>query len=165
MAEMLDLINEKNEVIGQAPRKTIEKEGLLYRASEIFVFIDGKIVIEKRNKNKAKRPGYYSSVGETVQAGETFKESAVRGVKEELGLDAENLREIGETIIHDELYNDHHLMRVFVCEGKGEIKIQEEEVESAQLMDFKEVEALIKSGKKVTLNLVEGFEMIKRDKE
>ena len=159
--EMLDLINEKNQVIGKASRKKVEEKGLLYRASEVFVLVNKKILIEKRNKNKTKRPSYYSIVGETVQAGETFEEAAIRGVKEETGLTAENLNEIGNAIIHDELYNDHHLMRVFVCEGKGEIKIQGEEVENIQLMTNQEIEELLKSGKKVTLNLVEGFNMYK----
>ena len=40
--EILDLINEKNEVIGQKPRKEVERSGLLYRAAEVLCSRMGK---------------------------------------------------------------------------------------------------------------------------
>src|SRR3989344_6227930 len=86
--EIIDVIDENDNVLGQKPRSEVEKKGLLYRASEILVFVDGKLLIEKRSASKSKRPSHYSVVAETVKAGETYAEAAVRGVKEETGLDA-----------------------------------------------------------------------------
>ncbi len=157
--EILDLINEKNEAIGTAPRKEVERKGLLYRSSEIFVIAGGKIAVQLRSKNKTKRPEYYGIVGETVKSGETFEHAAARGVNEELGLEAVNLRQIGKRIVHDKKYNDNFLMNVFICTGRGEMKIDKAEVEEVVLMDENEVGTLIKSGKKVTPSLIEGFEM------
>ncbi|MBI4210835.1 MAG: NUDIX domain-containing protein [Candidatus Diapherotrites archaeon] len=161
MEEILDVINEKNEVIRQAPRSEVEAKGLLYRTAEIIVFMEGKIAIQKRAANKTKRPSHYSIVGETVKAGETFEEAAVRGVREELGLEARNLRKIGDKIVHDELYTDNMLMRLFTCEGEGRMEIDEGEVKEVKMLSVEEVQGLIASGVKVTPCLVEGLRMYK----
>ena len=161
MDETLDLINEKNEVIGLATRKEVEAAGLLYRSSEIFVFVGGKIAIQQRSVNKSKRPGYFSIVGETVKSGETFEHAAIRGVKEELGLNAKNLRKIGEKIIRDKLYNDNMLMALFVCNGEGKMEIDKSEVEQVILMSEKEIEHFLISREKISPALIEGFKMYK----
>ncbi len=165
MEEILDVINEKNEVLRQAPRKEVEEKGLLYRSAQIFVYYNNKIIIEKRSMNKSKRPGYYSNVGETVKAGEKVEAAAVRGVKEETGLDVQNIKKIGEEIILDRTYKDSFLMTLYVCEGKGEIKIQKEEVENILLLSIKEIENLIESGEKVSPALIKSLEFLKRWKK
>ena len=163
--EILDLINEKNEVLGQVSRQEVREKGLLYRSAQIVVFYNGKIVLEIRSKNKSKRPLHLSDVGETVQAGETFEEAAVRGVKEEIGLDAENLKEIGEEIINDGESNDNFLARYFICEGKGEIKIQEEELESVELVEEEKLSEFVASHEKVSPSLLVAIKFLKENKK
>lgn len=158
--EILDIVNEQDEVIGKADRKKVEEKGLLYRTAEIYVFIDGKILIQKRGPKKTKRPLHYSVVGETVKSGETYEEAAVRGVKEETNLEAKNLKELGKMIVFDKKYNDNFIMKVFRCNGAGKIKLQESEVKEAKTMGKKELEAIIK-GKKATPALIASYSMFK----
>ena len=159
MEEILDVVDEKDNVLGQKPRSEVEQKGLLYRSTEIIVLVNGKLLVEKRAATKSKRPSHYSLVGETVKAGETYEEAARRGVEEETGLDVAGLKSIGKTIIRDKKENDFYIMGIFTCEGKGKIKMQKEEVDEIKLLSEKEVEKLISSGGKVTPALVECFKL------
>ncbi len=161
MDEILDLVDENSNVVGQKPRSELEAKGLRYRVAEIIALVDGKILIEKRASTKSKRSGHYSVVGETVKAGESYEHAAVRGVKEETGLEAKGLKQIGKTIINDKTEKDFYIMGVFICEGKGKIKMQKEEVDEIKLLSPKEVEKLISSGEKVTPALVECMKLYK----
>jgi len=157
----LDVVDGNDNVLGQKLRSEVEAKGLRYRAAEIIVFVDGKILIEKRASTKPKRPGHYSVVGETVKARESYEHAAVRGVNEETGLDAKWLKQIGKTMIRDKNANDFYIMTAFICEGKGKIKVQKEEVDEVKLLSEKEVEKLINSGEKVTQALVECMKLYK----
>lgn len=161
MDEILDVVDENDNVLGQKTRTEVEAKGLRYRAAEIIVLVDGKILIEKRASTKPKRPGYYSVVSETMKSGESYEHAAVRGVKEETGLDAKGLKKIGKTMIKDKTANDLYIMTAFVCEGKGKIKLQEEEVDEIKLLSVQEIENLINSGEKVTQALVECMKLYK----
>ncbi|MCR4335627.1 MAG: NUDIX domain-containing protein [archaeon] len=162
MEEILDLINEKNEVIGKASRKEIEEKGLLYRCSGIYVQIGKKIVIEQRSHNKKIRPLNFSIVEETVKTGETFEEAAVRGVKEELGLDVQDLKELGVIHIQDKEYNDNFLLNFFLAKGIGKLLFDSEEVENIELKSIEEVEQLFSSGKKISPGFLESFKHFKK---
>jgi len=164
MEEMLDVVNENDEVLRQASRKEAEAKGLLYRASHVFVFFDGRIIVEKRSQEKSKRPGHYSIVGETVQAGENFEHAARRGVHEETGLMAENLRLLRKIIIHDEKEKDNMVYSDFMCKGTDTIKKQDSEVEEILFMGEKEIEEFIKKEKKITPAFIAAFNVYKEAK-
>lgn len=159
--EMLDLVNEQDKVIGQAPRKEVEEKGALYRVSGMFVFIGGKVLIEKRSENKKIRPGNYSIIEETLKSGETYEAAALRGTKEETGLEVNNLKEIGRKIIRDAEYNDNFIIRVFMSYGEGEIKMQKEEVEEIKLLNKNQLKELINSTENKSPALTESIEFLK----
>jgi len=153
--EMLDLINEKDKVIGKATRKEVNEKGLLYRCSGIYVLKNGLFLIQKRSANKKIRPGNWSIVEETVKSGETYEEAALRGVKEELGVKASNLKFIGKKIINDTEYPDYFSMAVFICEIKETPKIDKKEVELVKMITKKDLIAMTNSEKKITPTLME----------
>ena len=160
--EILDLINEKNEVIGQASRKEIEEKGLLYRCSGIYVQIGEKIVIEQRSHNKKIRSLNFSIVEETVKTGETFEEAAIRGVKEELGLEVQDLKELGVIHIQDKEYNDNFLLKIFLAKGIGKVIFDPVEIEKIELKSTGEIEQLFSSGEKISPGFLESFKHFKK---
>ena len=157
--EELDLINGQNKVIGKAPRKEIEKKGLLYRCAGVYVLVGGKICVQKRASSKKIRPLHYSIVEETVKSGETFKQAAIRGVKEEIGLGAKNLKALGEITIKDQAYNDNFLFKIFSAEGTGKISIDKNEVDSAKLLSFGGAKKLLASKEKTSPGFSKSFKM------
>jgi isopentenyl-diphosphate delta-isomerase type 1 len=94
--EIFDVVNDRDEVIGQAPRGQVHRQGLKHRAVHIFLFDpDGRLFIQKRAATKDTFPGRYdSSASGHVDSGEQYDACAVRELREELGLGvtAEGLR-------------------------------------------------------------------------
>ena len=159
--EILDLVNEKDEIIGTASREEVEEKGLLHRVSYVYVHYNGKIIVEKRSSAKSTRPKHYSVVGETVKSEESFEESALRGVEEEVGLEAIDLKKIGKILSLDEEENDNKIVELFVCKGKGEIKKQDEEVEEVKLMSKEEIEEFLKTEEKISPAFRDTFKVYK----
>jgi len=163
--EIIDLINENDETIGFATRSEVKQKKLLYRCAGIYLERNGKIALEKRSAKKEIRPGNWSIVEETVKSGETFEQAAIRGLKEELGLKAINLKFIGKKIIEDTKYQDKFMLGIFKCTAKGDLKLQKDEVEKARFLMPKQVEAMIKKGKNISPSLSETFEIYIKSKD
>ncbi|MFE2295859.1 NUDIX domain-containing protein [Streptomyces sp. NPDC059452] len=86
--EILDIVDENDEVIGQAPRGEATARGLRHRC----VFIEardaeGRVFVHRRTATKLVFPSYYDMfVGGVVGAGESYDEAALREAEEELGV-------------------------------------------------------------------------------
>ncbi|VVB98739.1 Isopentenyl-diphosphate Delta-isomerase [uncultured archaeon] len=162
MPEILDLVNEKDEVIGTAPREEVIQKRLLHRCADVYAIYNGKIVIEIRAASKCQRPLNYSVMEETLHTGEKYEAAAIRGISEELGLKAKWIKKIGKNLTRDPENGNQHFNGVFVAECEGEIKIDKNEVEEAVLMDFGKIRELLKREKKVSPALRESFGMFKK---
>jgi isopentenyl-diphosphate delta-isomerase type 1 len=90
-AEILEVVDERDTVVGSATRRAIHEKGLLHRAVHIFVFNSaGDLYVQRRAPNKDRFPNRLaSSASGHVDPGETYLESAVRELEEELGIRAE----------------------------------------------------------------------------
>ena len=92
--ELLDLVNEKDEVIGQVWKSEAHKDpGKIHREVAIAVFNEkGEVLLQRRSMNKTNSPGVWqiTSAGH-VMSGEDTKEAAKREVFEELGFEVDPL--------------------------------------------------------------------------
>lgn len=86
--EIFDVVNERDEVIGQRPRHEVHRLGLMHRAVHVLVFNSrGQVFLQKRSMNKDRQPGLWdSSSSGHVDSGEDYDTCAVRELGEELGL-------------------------------------------------------------------------------
>lgn len=96
--EFFDVVNEDNVVVRQELRSVVHRTGLWHRGMNIFLFTpDGKLLVQKRSKDKDTFPSALDcSVSEHVKAGEDYTETAVRGLREELGIEGIELRRLIE---------------------------------------------------------------------
>lgn len=152
MKEFLDIVNEKGMPIGQiVDRDTAHLKGIWHRTSHVWLVRKKngiiQILLQKRSMIKS-FPGCYdiSSAGH-IPAGEDFISSALRELKEELGVSAkvEELICCGDrTIIWDDVffgkeYHDRQYTRVFVLWKdleETEFCLQREELDSVRWMDL-----------------------------
>ncbi|WP_406338943.1 NUDIX hydrolase [Streptomyces sp. NBC_00649] len=87
-AEVLDIVDEHDRVVGQAPRGEAYARGLRHRC----VFIQardgaGRIFVHRRTPTKLVFPSLYDMfVGGVVGAGESYDDAALREAEEELGV-------------------------------------------------------------------------------
>ena len=93
--EYLDLVNEKDEVIGRKLRSEIYQEKLLnFRVVNAFLInSEGEMWIPKRSLAKKTFPGCLDmSMGGHVESGETYDQAFKRELLEELNLNADDLK-------------------------------------------------------------------------
>ncbi|WP_434588206.1 NUDIX hydrolase [Streptomyces sp. A5-4] len=87
-AEILDIVDENDEVVGQAPRGEAYARGLRHRC--VFVLArdgEGRYFVHRRTPVKLVFPSLYDMfVGGVVRAGESYDEAALREAQEELGV-------------------------------------------------------------------------------
>src|SRR5665213_5456 len=85
--EMLDIINEQDVIVGQAPIAKAHKEGLLHREVHVWFYTPkSEIIWQGRSKNKETFAGLLdATVGGHASAGQTPLEAAIRETKEETG--------------------------------------------------------------------------------
>ncbi|MGV9455750.1 NUDIX hydrolase [Streptomyces sp. NPDC003635] len=86
--EILDVVDENDRVIGQAPRGRVYAEGMRHRC--VFVQArdtQGRLFVHRRTPTKLVFPSLYDMfVGGVVGAGERYDVAALREAEEELGV-------------------------------------------------------------------------------
>jgi len=91
--EIFDIVNERDEVVGQNTRREVHARGLWHRAVHVLVFnARGEVFLQKRSMRKDIAAGKWdSSASGHLDTGEDYDACAVREVREELGLELEHL--------------------------------------------------------------------------
>eukprot|EP00009_Paramoeba_aestuarina_P004852 CAMPEP_0201511662 /NCGR_PEP_ID=MMETSP0161_2-20130828/4084_1 /ASSEMBLY_ACC=CAM_ASM_000251 /TAXON_ID=180227 /ORGANISM="Neoparamoeba aestuarina, Strain SoJaBio B1-5/56/2" /LENGTH=171 /DNA_ID=CAMNT_0047907245 /DNA_START=63 /DNA_END=575 /DNA_ORIENTATION=- len=90
--ELFDIFDEHGHHIGIKPRGKVHRDGDWHRSVEVFVVApkDGKtmMALQKRSAQKVVSPSAWDlSCAEHLEVGEPFYDGAIRGLKEELGLE------------------------------------------------------------------------------
>lgn len=87
--EYLDIVNENDIVIGKDLRSKIYAKGLSHNVRVVNIFLlnsKNELLIPLRSNNRKIFPNCYDfSCGEHVMSGEDYYDTAIRGLKEELG--------------------------------------------------------------------------------
>lgn len=86
--EVLDIVNERGEIIGYASRAEIHRKQLLHRVVHLLIFDSaGRLLLQKRSLAKDVAPGVWdTSVGGHIDRGESVDDALRREMHEELGL-------------------------------------------------------------------------------
>lgn len=127
---MFDVVNERDEVVGQAPRSEVHAKKLLHRAVHVLVYNSrGQLFLQKRSMLKDTAKGKWdSSSSGHVDSGEAYDPCAVRELREEIGL---HLNAPPQRILRIEACPDtgHEFVWVYRCESEGPFVLHPEEIE------------------------------------
>ena len=129
--EIFDIVNERDEVIGQRPRNEVHRLGLMHRAVHVLVYNSrGEMFLQKRSLKKDRQPGVWdSSASGHVDGGESYDTSAVREVKEEIGLDCgSGLKRLFKLPASPATDQEH--VWVYRFDSDGPLTLNEEEIDS-----------------------------------
>lgn len=139
-AEVFDVVNERDEVVGQEIRSEVHRLGLMHRAVHVLVFnAAGQVFLQKRSMKKDRQPGVWdSSSSGHVDAGEHYDACAVRELREEIGL---QLREPPERLfkLAASPETDQEHVWVYRCAAEGPFHLDAEEIERGDWFSCDEV--------------------------
>lgn len=138
--EIFDIVNERDEVIGQAPRKEVHAKKLLHRAVHVLVYNSrGQLFLQKRSMLKDTAKGKWdSSSSGHVDSGEDYDPCAVRELREEIGL---HLSASPERILRIEACADtgQEFVWVYRCSSEGPFVLHPEEIERGDWFTSEEI--------------------------
>jgi isopentenyl-diphosphate Delta-isomerase len=120
ISERITIVNDLDKVIGFGDYNYIHTRGILHRFVSIFL-LDNKrrILIQKRAHSKYHGNLFSESVSAHVKENEDYSDTAIRKLKEELGLENITLREMCKIKVDtkDDKYNWRNYAFVKVFEG------------------------------------------------
>jgi len=129
--ERICIVDGFDNVVRCASRREMRVDGLLHRVTYLIVFNSaGKILVQQRTGIKDWYPGRFDfAAGGVVQYGESYAQSAIRELKEELGIDAE-IKHQFKMYFEDRNTNPQTRSwgMVYTCICDGPFKLQAEEV-------------------------------------
>jgi isopentenyldiphosphate isomerase len=131
--EIFEVVNERDEVVGQAPRTVVHAQGLMHRAVHVLVFnARGAVFLQKRSMNKDKSPGLWdSSASGHVDRGEDYDACAIRELREEIGLSVAAPLERLFKLPACEATDQEHVW-VYRCEAEGPFTLNAEEIDRGE---------------------------------
>ena len=131
--EILDVVNDRDEIIGQRTRSEIHRLKLKHRAVHVLVFSSKQeLFLQKRSMNKDCFPGAWdSSASGHLDSGESYDACAIRELKEELGLvlvrPPERLFKIDACV-----ETGWEFIWIYRCRSDGPFTLHPEEIEGGE---------------------------------
>lgn len=140
-SEIFDVVDEADEVTGQATRAEVHAKDLLHRAVHIFAYNKrGDVLLQKRSALKDRHPGVWdSSVSGHLDAGETYEAAALRELDEEMGIREVAIEEIARVRPSEATGWEH--VRVFRTRFNGTPCYPAAEIETILWLDVGEVDS------------------------
>jgi isopentenyldiphosphate isomerase len=175
--EMLDIVDENGIPTGRIiEREDAHRHGIRHRTSHVWLlrihYGKVQVLLQKRSLNKDSFPGCYdiSSAGH-IPAGNGFLESALRELKEELGVavNADELIYCGQRQFefrekfHGLEFWDRQISNVYTLwldKEASEFAIQRSEVAAVMWMDWDMCSDMVKNRKALNCIWIEELEMI-----
>lgn len=175
--EYLDIVDENGEPTGKTvEREDAHRQGIRHRTSHVWLFRTNngraQVLLQKRSLNKDSYPGCLdiSSAGH-IPAGDGYAESALRELKEELGVNAvtEELVFCGTRRFEfREMFNgrefwENQVSNVYALRRdmeESDFTVQSSEVDSVRWMDWDECVDMVKNSTEANCIRPEELEMI-----
>jgi len=142
--ELIDILNNDLTVLKTCSKSETHKYGHLHASVHIWFYTDNaEILIQKRASTKIAFPNLWDvSVAGHISTGEIAIMSAIREVKEEIGLiiQEKELLKIGdfkECFQHKDDFIDNEIHRIYLCKftkDSNQLKLQKEELSEIKLI-------------------------------
>lgn len=157
--ELIDILDEQGNIIGQKMKSEAHKNGSWHQAAHIWIFNSkGEILLQKRAKSQEDYPGLWDvSAAGHLDLGEKPDKAAVRELFEELGVkvDISQLKkiEVRKIMIYEPKINfyNNEFVHVYLWKFNRDIrefKLQDEEVECIKFIPLDRFESDLKDPEK-----------------
>lgn len=129
--EVFDVVDEQDQVTGQATRAEVHAGKLLHRAVHVFVLNRrGELLLQRRSLLKDCHPGVWdSSVSGHLDAGESYEAAAIRELEEEMGITGVQAEEVARIPPSEATGWEH--VRLYLGRHQGSVRYPCSEIETA----------------------------------
>jgi isopentenyl-diphosphate delta-isomerase type 1 len=167
MTDRITIVDENDNVIGSEDRSVARTRGLRHRIVRVFlVNSEGKVLLHRRSEKLKDNPGKWDqSVGGHVDEGEDYITAARRETREELGVEADVLEEIGKFYIERDAPGGivRRFQTVFIARGDGPVKFDEGEIVEIRWFTIAEAEEFHSQHPDAfTKNFARAFELLQK---
>jgi 16S rRNA (adenine1518-N6/adenine1519-N6)-dimethyltransferase len=128
--EIFDVVDERDRVLRQASRHEVHKNKWRHRAVHVFVFNGkGELFLQKRSRWKDAYPSCWdSSAAGHLNAGDDYEETALREVREELGVEVRRVELLAK--IEANAMTGWEFVHVYRAEHEGPFRLPPAEIET-----------------------------------
>lgn len=143
MEEVVVLVNERDEEIGQMPKMEAHVKGVLHRAFSIFVFdVNRRIMLQQRALTKYHSPGLWTNTCcSHPREGEAVLDAGLRRLQEEMGFVTE-LNKVFDFVYKSDVGQgliEHEFDHVLIGHYNAEPVINPAEVEDWKWMEAEDI--------------------------
>lgn len=173
MEERIDILDELGQKTGASrTRSEVHRLGLWHRTVHIWLFdANGKVLFQLRARDKENNPGLYdTSCAGHISAGDSSLESAIREIREELGLEkrSEDLTYLFESrhssVLNSGTYLDNEFYDVYRGSISEDEKLklvpQPHEVDGFCFLSPRELESSLQKNPEKFVNHPKDFEYL-----
>ena len=141
--ELLATVDRNDQPLDPIDRATIHRENLLHRAVHIFILNrNGELLLQKRSYRKDKFPRRWdSSAAGHVNAGESYRDCAMRELKEELGITA-GLADLGRIAASE--VTGHEFIEIYAGIHDGPFSWNQHEIETGGFFELDMIDVWIR---------------------
>ena len=146
-SEIFDIVDENDQVIGQAPRSRCHGDpSLIHRVAHVLVFNRaGSLLLQKRSRGKDIQPGKWdTSVGGHLDPGEGYREAARREMEEELGITGIPLTYLYPSKIRNDIESEN--VATYLATYDGQVSFPLDEIEEVRFWTPAEIDAAVGTG-------------------
>jgi isopentenyl-diphosphate delta-isomerase type 1 len=152
MEPMIDVVNRKDEVIGQIPESQVHKNvEVITRAVTVLVYNSkGEILLQKRSKKMWRFPLHWTaSASGSINQGEEPITAAIRELKEETGVEVkkEDMTFMFKKYTEDDIKHIIYVYKAVINKVKD---VSNPEVDSVQYFSIKKIRDMIKNKEKIS---------------
>lgn len=161
-SELFDIVDENDNVIGQAARSRCHGDpSLVHRVAHVLVFNGrGELLLQKRALTKDVQPGRWdTSVGGHLDPGESYLAAACREMAEELGIAGIPLTFMYPSQMRNDFESENVI--TYLARYDGEIRFCREEIDAVRFWSAGEIEAALGTGA-LTPNFEQEWELFKQ---
>lgn len=145
--ELFDIVDENDQVIGQATRADVHRNPkLIHRSVAVAVFNKKReLFLQKRSVTKDTDPLKWTiSCSGHVNSGDDYLESALRELKEELGISGVRLTFVSKYLCRAP--NETEMSVLYQTTWNNQVKLQHEEIIEGRFFTRKALTDEVKSG-------------------
>jgi isopentenyldiphosphate isomerase len=145
--EFLDVVNERDEIVGKASKTEVYEKRLPHRIVHVLISNDrGEMALQLRGNVSFCPHHWCTAVGGHVQSGESCEKAALREFAEELGTKAKI------ELAYKDFYNDDRDLKkflyTFTCTFNGPFTPDPKDVDRVEFFSLNKIRAMIDAGEK-----------------